>query len=195
MASCTVGMRPSEGMSHLLSVLRLTPCLQRVGRPGYERLVGCSAIPPRDEAHVHLGGLAVTGALAVYQELLDDVCQKLHAGLPLMGGDENGATDFLEDGRRALLVRRIDDVCLERIDSLQLVPAAVQSKLAGIVRSVDCHGIRQLDRRKAREERPARTLRQTSETVCRGQKSLCELFVGGTGGVSEDERVIIGTGE
>ena len=59
--------------------------------------------------------------------------EELAARLPLPGADEDGAADLVEHGRRALLVRRVDDVGLQRIDRRQLLLAPVEAKRAGVV--------------------------------------------------------------
>ena len=79
------------------------------------------AVAPGHELHVHRGGLGVARALALDQQLLDDAGQELRARLTLARADEHGAADLVQHRRRALLVRRVDDVRLERVDGRQFL--------------------------------------------------------------------------
>ena len=83
-------------------------------------LVRRSAVSPGHELHVHRGRFAVAGALALDKELLDDAGQQLGTSLTLSCTDENGTADLVEDGCGALLIRRVDDVRLERVDGREL---------------------------------------------------------------------------
>ena len=60
----------------------------------------------------------IKGRFGFDEQLLDDAGEELRAGLALACGDENSAANLVEDGRRALFIRRINDVRLERIDCL-----------------------------------------------------------------------------
>ena len=88
--------------------------------PATNACVRRSAIPPRDKLHVHRCRVGVASPLAVDEQLLDDAGQELAASLTLPCADEDGAADLVEHRRRTLLVRRVDDVRLERVDGWQL---------------------------------------------------------------------------
>ena len=51
--------------------------------------------------------------------------------LPLAGTDETCTADLVQDGRRALLERWVDDVPLQCVDRLQLVAADRSAQLPG----------------------------------------------------------------
>src|SRR5262245_61528662 len=126
-------MRFSDDISHLLSALRLSPPGQGISGAGHECFVRASTIPPHHQAHVHRCGFAIASSLAFDEELLHDAGEKLRTGLPLACTDDNSTADLVEDRRRALLIRRVDDVLLERIDCRQLTTTAIQPKLARIM--------------------------------------------------------------
>jgi hypothetical protein len=115
----------------------LTPIAQGVACPGNECSVRSSAVAPGHQLHVHGGGFRVASALAVDQQLLNDTCQELRARLPLPRANENGAADFVEYRSRALLVRRVNDVCFQGVDGWQL-PFPIPAELASVVRRRNC---------------------------------------------------------
>ena len=146
-----------------LRLSRLPPGPQGVAGAGDER--GVRGRPSRhvDELHVHRGGLGVAGPLAVDEQLLDDAGQELDAGLPLPCADEDGAADLVEHGRRALFVRRVDDVALQGVDRRQF-SSAVEAQLARLVGRRDGRGVGHVQRGQPRRQRRAtRRGRQRAE--------------------------------
>ena len=102
------------------------------------------------------------------EQLLDDAGQELNACLPLPRGDERRTADLVEHRGGALLVRRIDDVRLQRIDGGQLVLPSVEAKLTRIVGRRDGRGVGHVQRGEprrhdaasgGREPRPAEPAR------------------------------------
>ena len=55
------------------------------------------------------------------------------ASLLLASPDQRRAADLVEDRRHALLVRRVDDVCFERVDGRQFLRAPAETQLAGLM--------------------------------------------------------------
>ena len=113
-------------MSPPTVVLRLPPGPQRVSGPRHERLVRRPAVAPRDELHVHGGGIGVAVTLDSTSSCSTNAGQQLAPRLPLSGADEDGAADLVQHRGGALLVRRVDDLGFEGIDRRQLLLAAVQ---------------------------------------------------------------------
>ena len=67
----------------------------------------------------------------------------------------DGAADLVQDGRRALLERWVDDVPFERVDRLQFVPPAVQTELPGRVDAGDGRRISEVDAGQSRDDQPS----------------------------------------
>jgi len=129
----------------------LPPSAQGVGRAGDEAAV-CGATPAQAlQLHVHRGGLGVSGALVIDEELLHDRREKLHTRLLLPGADEAGSADLVEHRRRALAGRRIQRVTLECVDRGQLA-ATVVAKLPGLVRPRDDGAVGGIQCRKSRND-------------------------------------------
>src|SRR6266542_1105601 len=96
--------------------LRLPPGPQSVSSARNERLVCSTAVTPRDDLHIHGGGIGIAVTLRINQQLLHERGQQLAPRLPLSGADQDGAADLLQHRGGALRIRWVDDLSLKGID-------------------------------------------------------------------------------
>src|SRR5438874_955351 len=114
-------------------VLRLSPSPQSISGPRNERLVCRTAVTPRDDLHVHGGGIGIAVTLRIDQQLFHESRQQLAPRLTLSDADEDGAADLVQHRGGALLVRRVDDLGFESINRRQFLLAAVQPQGTGVI--------------------------------------------------------------
>ena len=141
--------------------------------------------------HVHRGDVGIAGSLRVDEQLLHHAGQELNACLPLPRGDEGCAADLVEHRRGTLLVRRIDDVRLQRVDGGQLMLPSIEAKLTRIVGRRDGRRIGHVQGGEPRRHDAAGGWRQPRQQIPRIHDGMTHSEEGGARWVAKDQGVVV----